>query len=174
MATVRERHPALFLPSTDIDRHKCKRVVPMQVLNPSFPRTGTMSMQVALNILGYSCYHSSLFFSNICDYGMWNEALEAKLFGKGPMFTRADWDQPLGDHSAVSSDVSPVAFAEDLVEAYPDAKVILVELDVESWFKSWSSTVVGRVWSPVMQFIADIDPSWLGVMRDCHMRWVTG
>jgi len=29
-------------------------------------------MQAALNILGYNCYHSSAFFSNIRDSDMWN------------------------------------------------------------------------------------------------------
>ena len=40
--TMKEKHPELFLPQTDIDRRQCKRVVPMEVMNLGFPRTGTM------------------------------------------------------------------------------------------------------------------------------------
>ena len=133
-----------------------------------------MNMQRALNILGYTCYHSSIFFSNTKDCEMWDRALDAKFFGRGTEFTRADWDQLPGDCSAVSADPPPVAFAEDLIKAYPEAKVILVERDVEAWFKSFSTTVTAGCWSPLMHKIADWDPSWLGAMRDTHMRWVRG
>ena len=42
MATVQERHPELFKPDLQIDRLCGTRTVPMEVLNLSFPRTGTM------------------------------------------------------------------------------------------------------------------------------------
>jgi hypothetical protein len=45
-ATIRElqyrqRHPELFVQETDVDRHTCKRVVPMEVLSLGMSRTGT-------------------------------------------------------------------------------------------------------------------------------------
>lgn len=40
--TMVEKHPELFMPQTNIDRRQCKRVVPMEVMNLGFPRTGTM------------------------------------------------------------------------------------------------------------------------------------
>ncbi|MCJ1387155.1 hypothetical protein MMC17_010288 [Xylographa soralifera] len=95
---ARSRQPALYAPKTNIDRRVSKgRTIPMGVLNLGMPRTGTMSMQRALNILGYTCYHSSVFFSNMNDCKMWDDALDAKFFGKGTKFTRADWDRVLGD-----------------------------------------------------------------------------
>ena len=78
-----------------------------------------MSMQHALNTLGYRCYHSVAFFANIADCAMWDEALDAKFFGKGKPFERKDWDQLLGEYSAISADPRSVAFAEDLIKAYP-------------------------------------------------------
>ena len=42
MATVEERHPELFKPDLQIDRQSGTRIMPMEVLNLSFPRTGTM------------------------------------------------------------------------------------------------------------------------------------
>lgn len=40
--TMKEKHPELYMPETNIDRRRCKRVVPMEVMNLGFPRTGTM------------------------------------------------------------------------------------------------------------------------------------
>ena len=40
--SMKEKHPELFLPQTNIDRRQQKRVVPMEVMNLGFPRTGTM------------------------------------------------------------------------------------------------------------------------------------
>ena len=40
--TMKEKHPELFMPQTNIDRRQRKRVVPMEVMNLGFPRTGTM------------------------------------------------------------------------------------------------------------------------------------
>ncbi|KAK5013158.1 hypothetical protein BJ546DRAFT_1064380 [Cryomyces antarcticus] len=171
--SLQERHPELYLQQKNIDRRTCTRVVPMEVLNLSFPRTGTMTMQTALNILGYPCYHSVAFFSKIRDCDMWNEAQDAKFFGKGQRFTRADWDQLLGDYKAVSADPPAVAFAEDLIEAYPEAKVILVERELESWFKSFDKAVIEPTWSFRMNFVADLDPFIVGPTRYCHRKWTT-
>ena len=172
---TRSRHPCLYAPMTNIDRRASKgRTVPMDVLNLGMPRTGTMSLQRALNILGYSCYHSTVFLSNVLDCKMWDEALDAKFFGKGHQFTRVDWDQLLGEYSAVSADTPPVAFAEDLVAAYPEAKVILVERDLDAWLCSFSDTVTSVLWSPLMNRIADFDPWLIGPILRTHKRWATG
>ena len=135
---------------------------------------GGAAIQAALNILGYNCYHSSIFFSNIRDCDMWNEAMDAKYLGQGPRFTRTDWDQLLGSYSAVSADPPAVAFAEDLVAAYPEAKVILVEREIESWYRSFDTNVITAQWSPMISFVSELDPWLLRPVRRCHRRWATG
>ena len=72
---------------------------------------------------------------------MWSEALDAKFKGKGKRFTREQWDQLLGDYDAVA-DVPAICFSEDLIAAYPEAKVVLVERDEDKWFQSFDSTVI--------------------------------
>ena len=47
-------------------------------------------MQLALNILGFPCYHGFSLIANIRDCEMWNEALDAKYTGNGKPFTRKD------------------------------------------------------------------------------------
>lgn len=62
---------------------------------------------------------------------MWHDALNAKYKGEGE-FGRKEWDQLLGDCQAVC-DWPACAFAKELIEAYPNAKVILTTRDVDSW-----------------------------------------
>lgn len=100
--------------------------------------------------------------------------MDAKYLGQGPRFTRTDWDQLLGSYSAVSADPPAIAFAEDLVAAYPDAKVILVEREIESWYRSFDTNIITAQWSPMISFVSMLDPWFLGPVRRCHRRWATG
>ena len=100
--------------------------------------------------------------------------MNAKYLGQGPCFTRADWDQLLGSYSAVSADPPAVAFAEDLVAAYPEAKVILVEREIESWYRSFDTNIIAAQWSPMISFVSELDPWLLRPVRRCHRHWATG
>ena len=131
-------------------------------------------MQIALNMLGLQCYHSMQWFSNISDCAAWNAAQDAKFFSQGPLFSRIQWDALLGTYSAVSADPPAVAFAEDLIFTYPEAKVILVERDIEAWYHSFNSAVIEPSWSPFLNFLGDWDPWLIGPVRDCHFRWIRG
>ncbi|KAK1144132.1 hypothetical protein N8T08_005794 [Aspergillus melleus] len=122
---------------TDIDREKCTRVVPMRVLSFGLFRTGTDSLTEALRILGYNeAYHGyQLMLSNPRDGEMWMRALRAKFDGIGKPFGREEWDKLLGHCQAVC-DVPALCFAEELIEAYPEAKVILTVRDPVEWYES--------------------------------------
>jgi hypothetical protein len=130
-------------------------------------------MSAALNILGIPCFHSFLLFSNILDCSMWNGALDAKLYGKGDPFTRTEWDALLGPYAAVS-DAPAIVFTEDLMAAYPDAKVVLVERDVERWYKSFNDTVIENTWNPVTQWLRGRNAHLVGPLGNTHMRWMEG
>ena len=113
------------------------RSVPMQVLSLGLPRTGTASMQSALQILGYN--HTAHGFDMIShpEVGApWMEAVNAKFLNKGKPYGRAEFDALLGDCAAVT-DMPCAAFWEELIAAYPEAKIILVERDVEDWYQSF-------------------------------------
>lgn len=99
--------------------------------------------------------------------------MNAKYLGLGQRFTRTDWDQLLGSYSAVSADPPAVAFAEDLIAAYPEAKVILVEREIESWYRSFDTNVIAPQWSLMISFFSELDPWFLRPVRRCHRRWAT-
>ena len=62
---------------------------------------------------------------------MWQDAFAAKFDGEGE-FGKEQWDQLLGHCQAVC-DWPAVAFAKELIEAYPEAKVLITTRDVDSW-----------------------------------------
>ena len=130
-------------------------------------------MQLALNILGFPCYHGLTMIADLRDTVLWNEALDAKFFGKGPAFTRADWDQLLGEWNA-AADLPAVAFAEELILCYPDTKVVLVERDIEKWYRSFNEGVILNVWSPVFRLLARLDSHFIGKMAGTSRRWTQG
>lgn len=73
---------------------------------------------------------------------MWVEAFEAKFEGKGKPFQREDWDQLLGHCQAVT-DTPCAVFYRELLDAYPDAKVILTVRDSpRQWWESQMRTVM--------------------------------
>lgn len=82
---------------------------------------------------------------------MWTEAFNAKCYGKGKEFEKADWDQLLG-HCMAITDTPAVLFYSELLAAYPDAKVILTERDdAEQWHRSQ----LGSVTPALIKFFHD-------------------
>lgn len=78
----------------------------------------------------------------------------------GKPFTREDWDQLFGPCEAVT-DVASV-FAPQLLEAYPEAKVVLVQRDIERWYKSLDDSVLKSLWGPVPEFFVSYVEPLLG------------
>jgi hypothetical protein len=145
----------------NIDRRKAHRTVPMEVLALGYSRTGTLSMQKALTILGYpNPYHFSSFYDNVRECDLWVEALNAKYYGKSEMPDKAFWDGLLGHVGAVT-DAPCILFSKELIEFYPDAKVVLVERDMDSWYKSWMA-FCANAYNPALRILAMIDPFWAG------------
>ncbi|KAK4498827.1 hypothetical protein PRZ48_009337 [Zasmidium cellare] len=149
------------------------RTTPMQVLNLSFLRTGSMTMQAALTQLGFRCFHSvTSFFPAIQETDLWIEALNRKFRPEGPPLTKEDFDRMLGHFSAVSADAPAICFAEELINFYPDSKVILIERDIEAWHKSYCNTIVKNMHDPWNVLVANyINPGYVGKLYWVHTTW---
>jgi hypothetical protein len=106
----------------------------MKAIVAGFSRTGTMSMQVALQKLGYRTYHMFEAMANFENghMDMWNEYMEGK--------SEMDWHKLFADYDA-STDLPACIHWRAMMEAFPEAKVILTERDPEAWWKSWSALV---------------------------------
>lgn len=110
-------------------------------------------MAKALEILGYQHCAHGLDQLDQPDYvNRWYEIANAKFKGRGKGRTkRSDWDELLG-HCAATTDMPCATFWRELREAYPEAKIILVERDEDKWFKSFSEAVIAATFSPGGRF----------------------
>lgn len=104
----------------------------MKVIGAGFGRTGTMSLKVALERLGFGpCYHMTEVFANPEHADFWLSA-----WRKEP----ADWEGVLGGYES-SVDWPACTFYEELMERHPEAKVLLSVRDPERWYESTRTTI---------------------------------
>ena len=127
-------------------------------------------MQTAFNLLGIPCCHSFSLYNHVRDCTIWISVFDAKFSGKGKKFTHKQWDQLLADYGAVT-DVPALAFSEELISAYPEAKVVLMERDIDDWYKSFDDAVIMIMWGKWGHWLASLDPWFVGPIRDVHVRW---
>ncbi|KAI6849030.1 hypothetical protein KC332_g1392 [Hortaea werneckii] len=135
--------------SLHTEKRPAGRSRPMRVLNLGLFRTGTSSLREALSILEFQkVYHMSYVFQQKpSDSKIWLRAFDAKYRKQGAPFSREEWDGILGDCDAVS-DFPCAAFSEELIAAYPEARVVLSVRDSpEVWYRS----VLQTVWYVHMQ-----------------------
>jgi Sulfotransferase domain len=100
----------------------------MQVIGAGFGRTGTMSMQAALELLGYRCYHMREITKDPCHLPAWH----AFVSGAAPM----DWKALFANYDA-TVDFPACVYYRELLREFPDAKVVLTVRDPERWFQSF-------------------------------------
>lgn len=138
---------------TTLSAEKPKRE--MKVLALSLPRTGTMSICEALTTLGYKdVYHGIKSVTTNADWVFFDRASDASYpilpTYTGKPFVREDWDEFFG-HCEGLTDVASF-YAPQLIEAYPEAKVILVIRDFDKWFKSIDDGLLRSLWNPISNF----------------------
>ncbi|CAO1605832.1 hypothetical protein XANCAGTX0491_009337 [Xanthoria calcicola] len=156
--------------TSNIDRRQCKRVVPMRCLVLGLGRTGTNSICQAMEILGFDeTYHMSKVVSNLSDNDIWLDAINAKAKGEKP-FGREQWDQLLGHCQAVT-DFPAALFAPELIAAYPEAKVVLSNRDVDQWYRSIIRTIDWRYRDPVHFLLSLVDPPTGKWARMFYKMW---
>jgi hypothetical protein len=104
----------------------------LKLIGAAFPRTGTMSLKRAFEILGFGkCYHMHEVFLNPDHIPVWN------AIGEGVM---PDWRKFLAGYTA-TLDVPACLYWKELAHTFPDAKVLLLQRDPEEWYESMYSTV---------------------------------
>ena len=152
-----------------IDRDQSVNTMPMRLLCLGASRTGTSSLCEALAKMGYKTFHMN---ENLKQprrfFPLWAEAVDAKFFGKGKPFEKTEFDKIFGDYDSVS-DVPCVLFADELVESYPDAKVILTERDPDKWIQSMQRTIyLVHSWSS-WDLVKHFDPNLTKLWRNADL-----
>lgn len=127
-------------------------------------------MKSALEILGYNeVYHYFSSFSNARDHEIWVPLLKAKYSGQ-KVDWRAQFDKVIG-HCAAVSDTPSIFLAKELVKAYPEANVILVEREIKAWLKSFDVIAKG-FFHPGNKIIATLDPKFTGRIYALIRIWM--
>ena len=126
----------------------------LKVIGAGFGRTGTHSLAVALEKLGFGpCYHFLEIDKNPGHVELWNDALDGKA---------VDWDVLYRSyHSAV--EWPTVSFLPQLLRKYPEAKVILTQRDAKDWYESANATIFDGL--ELSQFNPDPSKQASGAMK---------
>ncbi|KAJ6484858.1 hypothetical protein C8R45DRAFT_999440 [Mycena sanguinolenta] len=138
------------------------RTVPKRVFVLGFPCTGTSSMRDALRILGYNnIHHMDSVFRDPSQIWPWMAAIYNMILGKGKLYRRAELDSLLGDCQAVM-DLPSILFADELITAYPEAKVILTLCDPDAWYISYDNAIGSILRSRAFYIAGALNPGLLG------------
>jgi hypothetical protein len=135
----------------------------MKVIGTGLPRTGTLSQKVALDMLGMGpCYHMVNVLADLSLASDWHQALDGN----------ANWDK-IFDGFEATVDWPGGYFYKELLERWPDAKVLHSVRPPEKWEHSMRETVWGIYHGPdLIRHMSDaracVDPGWADYVR---MMW---
>ena len=102
----------------------------IQVISAGLGRTGTMSLTEALNILGYRTYH----YLDFNHHQQWADFVEGKTSSDDII------DLIVNDGYTATSENPTCDMYQDLLDKYPEAKVVLTVRDSpEQFCKSWKT-----------------------------------
>ncbi len=120
----------------------------LEVIGAGFGRTGTTSLKLALERLGFApCHHMGEVMAHPEQLPHWQALVDGKP---------VDWEVVFQGYRA-SCDWPSAFFWRELAEAYPDAPVILSVRPIDSWWQSFSNTI--------MQLVKTVDE-----VPDPHIR----
>jgi len=103
----------------------------LKVVGSGLGRTGTKSMQTALNMLGVGpCHHMVEVFRHPETMQLWIDAAEG----------RPDWDAIFEDYQSMV-DYPGAAHWKAIADYYPGAKVLHTLRDPDKWFDSTQATI---------------------------------
>jgi hypothetical protein len=136
--------------------------MPLRVIGAGFGRTGTLSLKLALEQLGFGpCYHMIETREHPAHDALWLALARGES---------RDWRAILEGYQA-TVDWPAVTFWKTLVTANRDAKVILTVRDAGRWYESASKTIFARM-KEFAEALASSDAENIDPARRAHMRMV--
>ncbi len=139
----------------------------MKVICAGWGRTGTRSLKYALeHITGQPSYHMQNILLNKKDAKKWHNS----IFKHNEKF---DWEDIYKGYGACL-DFPSCNYYKELMDYYPDAKVILTVRDSESWIKSWNVLNNQILKSFTFRFLAKIPRTSFKLQKDIHNKMILG
>lgn len=111
----------------------------LQVVGVGYGRTGTYSLTLALDELGYKTLHTQHMYETPEILDMWNQEIFTPSIESGiAELGHPDFDLISSKGFTATADLPMSLYFEQLVDRYPDCKFILTtRQSSEVWFKSW-------------------------------------
>lgn len=104
----------------------------LKIIGAGFGRTGTLSIRYALEELGYGpCYHMKAALTRPWHIPFWLKAIDGK---------KVNWKRFFRKYSS-TIDWPACEFYKELMEEFPDAKVILNIREPNEWYESALRTI---------------------------------
>lgn len=104
----------------------------MQIIGAGLGRTGTSSLKVALEMLGVApCYHMNVLNNHPDHVDFWLDVVAG---------CSVDWTGFFAPYAA-TLDWPACDYYAELMQAYPQAKIILTVRDCEKWYDSMYETI---------------------------------
>lgn len=139
----------------------------MKVICAGWGRTGTRSLKYALeHINGQPSYHMQNILLNKKDAKKWHDL----IFNNKNNY---NWDNIYKGYGACL-DFPSCNYYKELMDFYPDAKVILNLRDDESWVKSWNVLNNQILKSFTFRFIAKLPYTSFKLHKDIHNEMILG
>ncbi len=138
----------------------------MKLIGAGLPRTGTLSQKIALEMLGLApCYHMVNVLGDLDESDRWRRVLDGEV-PLAEMFegfeATVDWPGSF--------------FYRELIDLYPDAKVLISVRSGESWARSMRETIWGVIYGNIMiRHLSDarrtVDHQWDVYMSMMSEMW---
>jgi hypothetical protein len=138
----------------------------MKLIGAGLPRTATLTQKISLEMIGLGpCYHMANVLSDLSLVPQWIGAFEGG----------ADWKN-IFDGFASTVDWPGAFFYRELMDLYPDAKVLLSVRDGAAWARSMRNTIWAILYGDcLMRDLSDarsrIDPMWASYMSLMSAMW---
>src|SRR4029077_19584647 len=98
----------------------------MKLIGAGMPRTATLTQKIALEMLGLGpCYHMVDVLADLEQAALWERALD----GEGP------WEEVFAGYDS-TVDSPGGYFSRELIDVYPEAKVLLRVREPQAWAAS--------------------------------------
>jgi hypothetical protein len=128
----------------------------LEIIGVGYGRTGTLSLKIVLERLGFGpCYHAVEFMSHPEHQARW----EAAFHGN------PQWEEVFAGYRS-TVDFPGTAFWQELVDAYPQAMVILTVRDPEEWYASMRETFLAAAGPDGQPPIPGVGDGALGEAQD--------
>ncbi len=139
----------------------------MKVICAGWGRTGTRSLKYALRtLLNAPSYHMQNILLNKRDAKLWHDI----IFNKPE---KINWDNIYNGYGACL-DFPSCNYYKELMEEYPDAKVILTVREENGWIKSWNALNNQIIKSFTFRFFSKIPFTSFYLQKKIHNEAILG